>query len=170
MKKQSLESHRDTIIKKLQEAGHQGLSKTELGIKKKFRLKHQAFTELESTQQIANLGNQAKTQYVLKEFYMPLETACCKIEKLMRDEKKKLFSRSKIKEVTKNCPIAVRAKIDEAVEILVDRKKIIKFFYGRTELFSHVRSILPRIPVLSIIPEGVPEEKPEVEKENNEFF
>ena len=76
----NLESHKESILIKLQEVGTKGLSKTGLKIGKS-RPKSRALKELEQAQKIVNLGSKTRTRYVLPEFNRPLEIAHEIIEK-----------------------------------------------------------------------------------------
>ncbi len=143
----NLESHKEDILNRLSKAGSKGLSKSGLDIKASTP-KAKALQELEKEREIGNLGSKDKTQYVLKEFFTPLENACEKIEKEVLSSQKsnnlKLVSRSKLIE---SLPAgSVRKKADEAIDWLVNEKKLLKIKHGNNTFFLHTDLILSILP------------------------
>ncbi|QTA80525.1 Uncharacterized protein dnl_28300 [Desulfonema limicola] len=144
MPKPDIETHKKDIIMQLQEAGQKGLTKTSLNIKSSLKIK--AFKELENSKAIVNLGTSRKTFYVLQEFNKPLEIAYELIETRLRRDIIEILSKSKINNMTKTAPSAVKKKIDEAVKILVNNNRLLKVKQGKNFLFLYVPAILHHLP------------------------
>jgi len=162
MAKPDLETHKKNITLDLQEAGEKGLTKTGLNIKSPIKI--QAFKELENSKAIANLGSSRKTFYVLQEFNKPLKMACEQIEKKLKPDIIEILSKSKIKEMTKSVPGAVKKKIDDAIKILVNEGRLLKVKQGKNFLFLYVPAVLKQLPKAMISNESS-EQMPELSRE-----
>jgi len=108
------ETQKQNILQRLKNAGAGGLSKSKLNITKGLE---QAFQELIKNKDIRNLGSKARTRYVLKEYYNPLESAYDEIERFTSTSLKKNelvpFTLTKIR--NKLTPGRIREKADEAI-------------------------------------------------------
>lgn len=146
MPKTDIETHKKTIIQKLQEAGKKGLTKSRLGIKSSSGLKAQALKDLEKSEAVVNLGSKTKSFYVLQEFNKPLEMACEHIETKLNYDKIDLLSKSKIDKMLKGVPAAVKKKIDEAIKTMVNENRFLKVKQGRNTLLLFVPAVLNQLP------------------------
>jgi hypothetical protein len=144
MRKQNLESKKDDLLRRLREAGPSGLIKGKLGIKDARSLGARALKELEKERRLANLGTSKRTQYVLIEFYQPLELACRQIEVNAtkgfpaRYEALDLLSRT---ELEKGCLGQVRKKVAEGIDWLVKERRLLKFKRGKAAYFVHATQV-----------------------------
>lgn len=136
----NLETQKESILRKLQDAGSAGLGKTKLGITK---TNMQAFNELRESGAIANLGSPSKTCFVLKEFYNPLEKACDEIEKLLKTPMKpnELKALLMTKLITSLPVGSIRNKGKDAVEFLLNGKKLLRMKVGNGIYLLHVSMI-----------------------------
>jgi len=137
----NLESYKEAIFKKLRKVGTRGLSKTGLKIGKS-RPKSRAIKELEQSQKIVNLGSKTRTRYVLPEFNKPLEIACERIERSAMSGKKGLFSRTKLRELSrKGCPSKIAKRLDDAIDWLIKEGKLLNLTYGKSILYLHISAL-----------------------------
>ncbi|MCF6149940.1 MAG: hypothetical protein E3K37_14905 [Candidatus Kuenenia sp.] len=139
-----IETQKEIILQKLRDAGPDGLSKSKLKIAKN---SEQAFQELLRDREIRNLGSKARPRYVLKAYYNPLERAYNEIECITRMPQKQNelipFTLTTIRnKLPSGC---IREKADEAIEILIQEKKLLKIKIGRGTYFLHVSSIEPYV-------------------------
>lgn len=165
-----IETQKRIILKRLQDAGPDGLAKSKLKITKK-SLK-QAFQELSSGREIANLGSKAKTRYVLKAYYNPLERAYDEIEKhtttVQKTNELIPLTLTKIRnKLTCGC---IREKTDEAVEFLVKEKRLLKIKMGRGAYFLHVSTLRPYLAFKESAAENIDENLKNVEVDCNKVF
>jgi hypothetical protein len=144
MEKQSPESKKEEILRKLEEAGASGLTKGGLGIKDAKSIGARALKTLEEEREIANLGTPKKTRYVLIEFYRPLELACEQIEstaKEVRASRSGILELLSRKDLEKGCVGEIRKKVDEAIDWLVKEKKLLRFRRGRVSYCVHANHV-----------------------------
>jgi len=143
-----LESYKQEILDKLQEAGAKGLNKTQLGIRSKAAI--QAIETLEAERKVANLETGKKYLYVLKEYDIPLEMAHERIEATILSYDGRLCTKTKILNDSKvRCPGRVRKEFENAIEWLVKENKLLKLRHKGYFVFLHVsslQSLLPSFP------------------------
>lgn len=142
----SREKQKEVILQKLRDAGLNGLSKSKLRITKS---SEQAFQELLRDKEIRNLGSKARPRYVLKEYYNPLESAYNEIERftsILQKKQNELIPFTLTTLRNKLPPGCIREKTDEAIEFLMNEKKLLKIKIGRGTCFLHVSSIAPYLP------------------------
>jgi len=142
----NIEQQKEKILKKLNDTGPSGLSKSKLGTSKSLG---SALNELLKEKVIGNLGTSKRVRYVLIEFYNPIETACEEIEKFTavepRGKELTTFTLTKIR--SKLTAGIIRKKADEAIDFLVNERKLLKVkACGRTNFLhaSTVKSYLGR--------------------------
>lgn len=155
-----IETQKEIILQKLRDAGPVGLGKSKLKIAKS---SEQTFQELIRDKEIRNLGSKARTRYVLKEFYNPLESAYDEIERFTMTPRGKNelmpFTLTMIR--NKLTPGCIREKADEAIEFLVNEKKLLKIKIGRGMYFLHVSSIASYLPTVEF--SGLKHEEKKIE-------
>ncbi len=138
----NLQTCKENILEKLRAAGAAGLVKTKLVSSTPKSRPQEALKELEKDGLIANLGDNKKYLYVLKAYDTPRENACGKIEAYFGSRQKALFSRSKLlRECQKGLPAKVKKELGRALDGLVRENKLLKFKYGRYDLFLHASAI-----------------------------
>jgi hypothetical protein len=132
---ETVERQKEKILANLREAGPAGAKKAKLGVKSPKGSAAQALKELLSDRRVANLGSPTRPCYVLGEHFNPLERACAQIERNARLQKPvydptlELFVK---KELEKGCQGEVRNKVDEALDWLVQQKRLVKLRRGRS--------------------------------------
>lgn len=145
------EKQKEVILQKLRDAGPDGLNKSKLRITKG---SEQAFQELLKDNKIGNLGSKARPRYILKEYFNPLESAYNEIERFTMTRRKQNelipFTLTTIR--NKLPPGCIREKADEAIEFLMNEKKLLKIKAGKGTYFLHVSLIAPYLP--SEVPSG----------------
>ncbi len=160
MAKLDLEKQKEDILKKLQEAGDKGLNKTGLNITSKAPgSRMEAFKALEKEKKVANIGSAKKVQYVLQEFYRPLEMAYEKIETYLlanqKPDKMKLVSRSKLAD---EVPAGIiRGNVDKAIDLLLKENKLLKLKHGNGTYLLHANPVLELLSFVQISPEKIAE-------------
>jgi hypothetical protein len=144
MRGETIAIQKEKILAKLREAGPAGLAKAKLGIGGSQSPKAQAFKALLNERQIANLGSAVRTRFVLIEHFNPLERACEQIERnaslrrSVRDDVVELLIK---KDLEKGCEGETRKKIDEAIDILVKEKRLVRFRRSRTLYLVHAQKL-----------------------------
>jgi hypothetical protein len=138
------ETQKETILQRLKDAGPAGLNKSKLKISKN---SEQAFQELLRDKEIMNLGNKTKPRYVLKEYYNPLENAYDEIERItLISQKQKELIPFALTNIRSKLPAGcIREKTEEAIEFLVNGKKLLKIKVGKGTYFLHVSSLKPYV-------------------------
>jgi hypothetical protein len=156
MRGEAVESQKERILAKLNEAGAAGLTKTQLGGQSAKRAAVQALRELLSEHKVANLGSPTRTCFVSIQNFNPLERACAQVEKNALSGKSTpdhaidLLTR---KELEKGCTGEVRKKIPEALDWLVKEKRLVKLRRSRSVYFLSAEK-LGRIVALTTLESG----------------
>ena len=140
--KMDIEQQKEKILKKLKDAGQNGLSKSRLGKSKDMEA---ALNELQEDMVIGNLGTRKRVRYVLIEFYNPRERACEEIEMFTEVEPKGnefvTFTLTKIR--SKLTAGVIREKADEAIGFLVNERKLLKVRACGRVNFIHASTVKP---------------------------
>ena len=138
----NIKTQKETILKRLEDAGADGLAKSKLRISKRLEV---AFQQLLKDREIGNLGSKTRTRLVLKKYFNPLKRAYDEIEKFTTTGKKTdeliPFTLTKIR--NKLTAGSIREKTDEAVEFLVKEKRLLKIKLSRWSYFLHVSTLKP---------------------------
>jgi len=142
----SAEAYEQDILRRLSEAGAGGLNKTQLGIRSQKTPKAKVLESLLKRREIANLGSDNKTRYVLVQYFQPLELAYEHIETLSRQLGIKLGSQSSLTVELKG---QIKKKADEALKLLVREGKLIKLSHAGRPVYLHV-SALPKTLATSV--------------------
>ncbi|MBF0101562.1 MAG: hypothetical protein HQK77_11705 [Desulfobacterales bacterium] len=137
--KEEIQTLQEELLNQIKQAGMQGIPKSDLKIQAR-SLKMKAFKLLEKDKSIANLGTANDTRYVLKEFFLPLEMACKLIEKNAQTHQLNLLNR---RDLVKGCKGALNRKANQAIELLVKEKKIIRLKRGKNLFYLHSSSLQP---------------------------
>lgn len=140
MTKSTDASYEQEILRRLSEAGAAGLNKTQLGIHGLKTPKAKALESLLKRREIANLGSDKKTRYVLVQYFQSLELAYEHIETLSRQLGIKLSSQNSLTVELKG---QIKKKADEALKLLVQEGKLIKLSHAGKPVYLHV-SALPK--------------------------
>jgi len=123
MTKQTDASCEQDILRCLAESGATGLNKAQLGVCGPKTTKANALKSLEERREVINLGSSNKTQYVLAQYFQPLEMAYVHIETLSNQNGIQLASKSSLIEALKG---KIKQKADEAIKLLVQEGRLIK--------------------------------------------
>ena len=123
------------IIESLTNAGFKGLSKTQLKLISKTR--QEAFKALLDSNRIENIGSQSRPRYVTQDFFQPLEIACDLILAQAKPGQLKTFTR---KQIADSLTGVFQEKADEAVERLVEEKKLLALKCSGKDYFLHASS------------------------------
>jgi hypothetical protein len=156
MRGDAVESQKERILAKLNEAGAAGLTKTQLGGQSAKGATVQALRELLSERKVANLGSPTRSCFVSIQNFNPLERACAQVEKNALSAKStpdhaiELLTR---KELEKGCTGEVRKKIAEALDWLVKEKRLVKLRRSRSVYFLSAEK-LGRIVALTTLESG----------------
>ena len=139
---EKIEAAEAALLKMLEIAGKKGLKKSELRITN--AIKEKAFNNLIHNRKVGNLGSNTRTRYVLIEYYQPLEIAYEHIESIAKTGKLDIFTRSNFERGLQG---AVRAKMDEALDLLVKEGKLLKLKHGQNSLYYlHIAAVKDHLP------------------------
>ncbi|MCP4755114.1 MAG: hypothetical protein GY866_29910 [Proteobacteria bacterium] len=166
MSEKDLDHYKEKILQNLRQAGAKGSSKSGLkigtsgpGLK--------AFQELVKEREIANLGSVKKTRYVLREFNTPLEIAYETIEKKIRSGQNpgqaiRLGPSNNRTKLVAGLPVgSIRRRGDEAIDLLVKEKKLIRLKYGNSTYFLHIDTVEPFLLSLRTVSDQLDESRAE---------
>lgn len=135
------------ILAKLENAGPTGLRKTQLRLPKKSTRKgevcEQVLQRLLRTGEIGNLGSPKYPRLVAKRYFRPLELAYEHIENLARENGPSLASKSRFERGLKG---VVRARVDEALKLLVGEGRLLRLRFGGNPVYLHVSSLPSKLP------------------------
>lgn len=139
----SVEEHKVEILEQLRTAGEKGRTKSALNVKSEAR--KQALSQLEKERVVGNLGNfgNSKSIYVLAEYYKPLEMAMAEIHACIRKNGLTLTGKGKFKDIKTYS--AVKKHFDNALDYLINEKKILRVKAGRNYSYLAVEPVLTEL-------------------------
>jgi len=131
----------EELIAKLDAAGSAGLNKKALGLAKAGP-EQEALARLLDEGKAVNIGTAKNPLYVLAQHYEPLEIAYSSVESKALPGTPRLFAR---KDLAKGCTGPALEKLDEAIALLVQEKKLVRIQHGKTILFLHAAGVIPHL-------------------------
>ncbi len=148
-----LDEYKERLLAKLEAAAEAGLTLSGLGIKgaaKTGKLLRQALGELQREGRVGNLGLLTQPRYVLQRFYRPLDLAYEHVQAKAVPGKPHLYTRSELEKGLKG---PMKGKLDEAMDLLVKERALLRLKRGNVSLYLHAASLAGLVPA-SVRPVG----------------
>lgn len=142
MAKLKQEECKARLLERLSAAGGGGLHKKGLGITRS-RGWAEALRVLEEERAIANLGAPKQARYVLREHFRPLELAYEAVAAKDGPGGPRLYTKTELGHGLRG---ALRDKLGEAIELLVQEAKLLRLQRGNTTFYLHT-GVLARLPL-----------------------
>lgn len=150
MARKTEEDYKKELLAKIENAREKGVSKSALCKSKSSEEKVKAFTALQKTNEIADIGTKQSPRWVLPRYKnQPFEIAYNNIEKKAKESKELLISKKKLIAGLQGRP---KNEFDEALRILAQEKKIIKLKAARSFLYIHIDRLIPFMPEPATLP------------------
>jgi hypothetical protein len=138
------EDYKKEFLAKIENAHEKGVSKSALCKSKSSEEKVKAFTALQKTNEIADIGTKQSPRWVLPRYKnQPFEIAYNHVEKKAKESKELLISKNKLIAGLKG---RSKNEFDEALRILAQEKKIIKLKAAISFLYIHIDRLIPFMP------------------------
>lgn len=153
MNPSKLEEAKENLLQRLKEVSEEGISKSNLCGSSKGN--KDALAALVKDRKVFNLGSRSRPCFVLEKHFRPLERAYEAIEQLFNSVGLKLMTKGKLEKELKTFS-AVKKKISEALELLVQENKLLKFKTAGYFSYTGVKPILDMLNQSTVLQEPTP--------------